>query len=129
MLFCCIILEKGGGSGVVTFDFLYQCLGNLQIMESLHRNFIFALIMDNSYPVLEKASLSPQHQIPSLTETFSNVRSSNSEFILNYLVVTYLQVTSGNELRADYLGIPGWEFFSGFLRLDARDGGLYCWYL
>ncbi|KAI3973308.1 hypothetical protein MKX01_020683 [Papaver californicum] len=59
---------------------------------------------------------------PSLTETSSLVRTSNDRVHIKLSSGTYLQVSSGNELRADYLGNPGWEDNSATFEMTFEGG-------
>ncbi|RZC46932.1 hypothetical protein C5167_039890 [Papaver somniferum] len=57
----------------------------------------------------EGAIVSTISNYQSLTETFSIVRSSNDRVHIKLSSGTYLQVSPVNELRADYIGNPGWD--------------------
>ncbi|MCL7043052.1 hypothetical protein MKW94_026088 [Papaver nudicaule] len=55
------------------------------------------------------ASVTATSESPSLAETFTIERWSNDKVRIKHSSGTYLQVSSGNGLRADYVGTPGFD--------------------
>ncbi|KAI3923540.1 hypothetical protein MKW92_024241 [Papaver armeniacum] len=55
------------------------------------------------------ASVTATSESPSSTETFHIERNSNNRVHIKLSSGTYLQASSGNELTADYIGVPGWD--------------------
>ncbi|KAI3883368.1 hypothetical protein MKW92_039614 [Papaver armeniacum] len=106
-----VCAEEGGGSGVVTVDRENASawetfrLWRVSQSEFQFRTYNGQFLSCHG----DKASVSTTSNHPSLTETFSIVRSSNDRVHIKLSSGASLQVSSGNELRADNIGNPGWE--------------------
>ncbi|MCL7041125.1 hypothetical protein MKW94_029293 [Papaver nudicaule] len=55
------------------------------------------------------ASVTATSELPSARETFHIERNDNNRVHIKLSSGTYLQASSGNELTADYAGVPGWD--------------------
>ncbi|RZC64382.1 hypothetical protein C5167_008073 [Papaver somniferum] len=106
-----VCAEEGGGSGIVTVDReKASAWETFRLWRVSQSEFQFRTYNGQFLSCRgEGAIVSTTSNYPSLTETFSIVRSSNDRVHIKLSSGTYLQVSSGNELRADYVGNPGWE--------------------
>ncbi|KAI3952438.1 hypothetical protein MKX01_005305 [Papaver californicum] len=106
-----VCAEEGGGSGVVIVDRENASawetfrLWRVSQSEFQFRTYNGQFLSCGG----EGDSVSTTSNYPSFTETFSIVRNSNDRVHIKLSSGMYLQVSSGNELRADYFGNPGWE--------------------
>ncbi|KAI3836295.1 hypothetical protein MKX03_031579 [Papaver bracteatum] len=103
--------QDGGSSGVVTVD--REIASNwetFRLWRVSQSEFQFRTHNGQFLSCAgEGACVSVTSNYPSSTETFSIVRSSNDRVHIKLPSGTYLQVSSGNELKADYIGNPEWE--------------------
>ncbi|KAI3901460.1 hypothetical protein MKW92_016262 [Papaver armeniacum] len=106
-----VCAEEGGDSGVVTVDREKASgwetfrLWRLSQSEYQLRSFKGQFLSCAG----QGASVTATSGSPSLKETFTIERSSNSRVRIKHSSGRYLQASSENELKADYVGTPGFE--------------------
>ncbi|KAI3852305.1 hypothetical protein MKX03_018950 [Papaver bracteatum] len=70
------------------------------------------------------ASVTATSGSPSLAETFTIERASNDRVRIKHSSGTYLQASSGNELKADFAGTPGFDDGNAAIFVMTFHGGL-----
>ncbi|KAI3879215.1 hypothetical protein MKW98_028782 [Papaver atlanticum] len=94
-----VSIDRDGPSSWETFR---NCICLMIVVEIIHAAVSVVAVM-------ERASVTATSESPSSTETFHIERNNNNRVHIKLSSGTYLQASSGNELTADYPGVPGWD--------------------
>ncbi|KAI3961347.1 hypothetical protein MKX01_007061 [Papaver californicum] len=120
-----VCADEGGSSGVVTVDRenasgwetfrLWRVSQSEYQLRTLKGQFLSC--------TGQGVSVTTTSGSPSYTETFTIERASNDRVRIKHSSGAYLQASSGNELKADYVGTPGFDNGNASIFVMTFDGG------